>query len=173
MYWMRSSSSRASVFQLYLNCIWTILNQPGIRVYIFLSIRHKNKVRGLCGNFNDNEDDDFHDLQSGLIVNTPMEFGNIWKAVPSCPDLAGDQDYDPCLVWFVGCVSFFPIFNAKSHKCRLWFLTIFFLQINPERNPWALDQCRIIISGDAFKECREKVPNYHAYYKDCMYDSCG
>ena len=46
------------------------------------------------------------------------------------------------------------------------------LQENPEREPWAVETCRIISEGAVFAECREVVADYIAYYEACVEDSC-
>lgn len=61
---------------------------------------NREKICGLCGNFNGNPNDDFH-TPSGTIVTSPDEFGRAWK-VPgnytcndgcgsSCPQCTNEQ----------------------------------------------------------------------------------
>lgn len=44
---------------------------------------------------------------------------------------------------------------------------------NPERSEWAKSICRIIKEGPVFAKCRQSVPNYELFYKDCLWDACG
>ncbi|XP_063293571.1 mucin-2-like [Pelobates fuscus] len=62
-------------------------------IFIKVSPLFKGKVCGLCGNFDDNSKNDFttsHMLQ----VNNVLEFGNSWKAKPTCPDVT--EEVHPC-----------------------------------------------------------------------------
>ncbi|XP_026018809.1 alpha-tectorin-like [Astatotilapia calliptera] len=69
-------------------------------VFISVPPNYREKICGLCGNFNGNPNDDFH-TPSGTIVTSPDEFGRAWK-VPgnytcndgcgsSCPQCANEQ----------------------------------------------------------------------------------
>uniref|UniRef100_I3KI08 VWFD domain-containing protein n=1 Tax=Oreochromis niloticus TaxID=8128 RepID=I3KI08_ORENI len=69
-------------------------------VFISLPPNYREKICGLCGNFNGNPNDDFH-TPSGTIVTSPDEFGRAWK-VPgnytcndgcgsSCPQCTNEQ----------------------------------------------------------------------------------
>lgn len=64
---------------------------PGTRVYILLSPKYKNRVEGLCGDFNGNADDD---LKKAMASN-PQEYGKLFE-VGTCPDPIGVLD--PCEV---------------------------------------------------------------------------
>ena len=68
------------------------------RVTVTLSPRHSGRVEGLCGDFDGNYNNDFHDLVTGQIAATPNDFARLWKTSPSCPDPEIPQDYDPCAV---------------------------------------------------------------------------
>ena len=43
-----------------------------------VSARHRNRLHGLCGNFNGNPKDDFTDPK-GKEISTALEFAEIWK----------------------------------------------------------------------------------------------
>ena len=56
--------------------------------------RYVNRTVGLCGNFNQMEDDDFW-TSYGTIVNDAVEFGNSWKVDPSCANAT--EVMHPCM----------------------------------------------------------------------------
>lgn len=50
---------------------------------VTLPAHYKNKTFGICGNFNDDPEDDLQ-LSDGQIVNSDAEFGNhlkVWRKV--------------------------------------------------------------------------------------------
>ncbi|XP_037075331.1 hemocytin-like [Pollicipes pollicipes] len=63
----------------------------GTRIYIRLSPQWKNKVKGLCGNFDGNPGDDFRG-PSGLLENTAVQFAEQYKLQPYCPSTAPTKD---------------------------------------------------------------------------------
>ncbi|KAM9352442.1 mucin-2-like isoform 2-T2 [Symphorus nematophorus] len=67
---------------------------PTMQVYIKASVANKGKLKGLCGDFNDIEADDFK-TTNGLIERTPGPFANTWKTKSSCPDVTNIMK-DPC-----------------------------------------------------------------------------
>ena len=76
------------------------------RVTVTLSPRHSGRVEGLCGDFDGNYNNDFHDLLTGQIAATPNDFARLWKTSPSCPDPEVPQDFDPCAVSLrAGCTN--------------------------------------------------------------------
>ncbi|GCB62068.1 hypothetical protein scyTo_0013023, partial [Scyliorhinus torazame] len=80
----------------------TVIWDKRTRVSITLDPRWKNKVCGLCGNFNGNVADDLTTKENSVVTNT-LEFGNSWKSSLSCSN-AIDQtfpcDRNPyCLSW--------------------------------------------------------------------------
>ncbi|XP_017781781.1 PREDICTED: hemocytin [Nicrophorus vespilloides] len=58
----------------------------GTRVYVKVDPRWKNKVKGLCGNYNDNENDDFQTPSGGLTEVSARLFGDSWKLQSYCPE---------------------------------------------------------------------------------------
>ncbi|XP_075043957.1 mucin-2 isoform X1 [Mixophyes fleayi] len=62
-------------------------------IFIKVSPAYKGKLCGLCGNFDDNSQNDFKTSHM-LQVNDVLEFGNSWKVDPSCPDAT--DVVDPC-----------------------------------------------------------------------------
>ena len=55
---------------------------------------YQGKVCGLCGNFNDDAEDDFQ-TRSGDVAATPRLFGHSWKTSDSC-ELPCTDCVDPC-----------------------------------------------------------------------------
>ncbi|CAK6975861.1 mucin-5AC-like [Scomber scombrus] len=54
-------------------------------LFIKLSPKYKSRVCGLCGNYDNNANNDFTTRCHAVVVN-PIAFGNSWKNSPSCPD---------------------------------------------------------------------------------------
>jgi hypothetical protein len=44
-------------------------------------------MRGLCGNYNDNEADDFQTPAGGVSEASSQLFGDSWKLQPNCPPM--------------------------------------------------------------------------------------
>ncbi|XP_068168185.1 mucin-2-like [Antennarius striatus] len=59
---------------------------PIMQVYLKASVSTKGKLKGLCGDFNDVEADDFRN-PNGLIEGTVWPFVNMWKGGESCVDI--------------------------------------------------------------------------------------
>ncbi|XP_034541029.1 mucin-5B-like [Notolabrus celidotus] len=68
---------------------------PTMQVFIKSCVSNKGKLKGLCGDFNDVEADDFR-TTNGLIEGTAGLFANSWKSKTSCP-AAQSRLGDPCL----------------------------------------------------------------------------
>ncbi|XP_074490133.1 mucin-5AC-like [Sebastes fasciatus] len=69
---------------------------PIMQVYIKASVSNKGKLKGLCGDFNDVEADDFR-TTNGLTEGTAGTFVNTWKSKTSCPDVTNILG-DPCIL---------------------------------------------------------------------------
>ncbi|XP_073514024.1 mucin-2-like [Phyllobates terribilis] len=54
-------------------------------IFIKVSPAYKGKLCGLCGNFDENSQNDFKTRHMIQVVDV-LEFGNSWKVDPSCPD---------------------------------------------------------------------------------------
>ncbi|XP_021119396.1 mucin-5B [Heterocephalus glaber] len=67
---------------------------PLMQVHIALDPLHHGQMCGLCGNFNQNQADDFTAL-SGVVEGTGAAFANTWKTQASCPN-AKNSFEDPC-----------------------------------------------------------------------------
>lgn len=48
---------------------------------------------GLCGNFDQRSSNDFT-TRDHMVVDSELDFGNSWKEVPTCPDVASTPE--PC-----------------------------------------------------------------------------
>ncbi|XP_042191379.1 mucin-19-like [Callorhinchus milii] len=71
----------------------TVIWDKHTSLSIILDPSWKNKVCGLCGNFNGNVADDLTTKWNSLVTN-PIEFGNSWKSTIACSDVK-DQAF-PC-----------------------------------------------------------------------------
>ncbi|KAM6174044.1 mucin-5B [Erethizon dorsatum] len=67
---------------------------PIMQVHVTLDPSHRGQICGLCGNFNQNQADDFTAL-SGVVEGTGAAFANTWKTQASCPN-AKNSFEDPC-----------------------------------------------------------------------------
>ncbi|GAB6030548.1 hypothetical protein CHUAL_007413 [Chamberlinius hualienensis] len=63
----------------------TLQWDKGTRVYVRADAYWKNKVQGLCGNFNDDESDDYITPDGGLAVVKATTFGDSWRLRDYCP----------------------------------------------------------------------------------------
>ncbi|TKS70368.1 Mucin-5B Ovomucin, alpha-subunit [Collichthys lucidus] len=68
--------------------------QPIMQLYITVNTDYKTKTCGLCGNFNNNQADDFLKL-SGVPDATAAGFVNSWKTHASCPNVKTNFE-NPC-----------------------------------------------------------------------------
>ncbi|XP_075139481.1 uncharacterized protein LOC142214433 [Leptodactylus fuscus] len=67
---------------------------PIMQVYVEADPQHKDKLSGLCGNFNDIQADDFKS-PAGVLEGTGSSFGNLWKIQLDCPNVKNIFE-DPC-----------------------------------------------------------------------------
>ncbi|XP_056455692.1 mucin-5B-like [Gadus chalcogrammus] len=67
---------------------------PTMQLYIKVDVSYKGQLRGLCGDFNDVEADDFK-TTNGMIAGTAATYANTWRAQPSCPDVT-NRISNPC-----------------------------------------------------------------------------
>ncbi|XP_010783151.1 von Willebrand factor isoform X2 [Notothenia coriiceps] len=58
----------------------------GTRLLVHISATYRDRVCGLCGNFDGNVNNDLVSSNNQLEVD-PSHFGNSWKVVPSCADV--------------------------------------------------------------------------------------
>lgn len=57
----------------------------GTKIYVKVDPRWKSRVKGLCGNYNDNEADDFQTPSGGITEASANIFGDSWKLQAYCP----------------------------------------------------------------------------------------
>ncbi|XP_072516153.1 mucin-5B-like [Salminus brasiliensis] len=67
---------------------------PIMQVYITVDVTHKQKLLGLCGNFNDIQSDDFTTM-SGACEGTGVGFANSWRTRANCPEVKNSFE-NPC-----------------------------------------------------------------------------
>ncbi|XP_063293575.1 mucin-5AC-like [Pelobates fuscus] len=67
-----------------------------MHVYVTLGPSYNSKTCGLCGNYNNQQNDDFKTI-SGVIEGTAAAFANTWKTAADCPSVKVIYD-DPCSV---------------------------------------------------------------------------
>lgn len=66
----------------------------GTRLYVYADSRHKENLRGLCGNWNGKTDDDNTDA---LGLQDSMGFGDSWRTDTSCATVDESiYTMDPC-----------------------------------------------------------------------------
>ncbi|XP_051889500.1 mucin-2-like isoform X11 [Pristis pectinata] len=80
----------------------TVIWDKRTRFSITLDPKWKNKVCGLCGNFNDDLEDDLTTKGNSLVTSF-VEFGNSWKSMQHCSNTVNQTfpcDNNPyCLAW--------------------------------------------------------------------------
>ncbi|XP_058383655.1 mucin-5AC-like [Diceros bicornis minor] len=67
---------------------------PTMQVFVRLAPALQGLTCGLCGNFNQNQADDFRTL-SGVVEGTAAAFVNTWKTQAACPNVKNSFE-DPC-----------------------------------------------------------------------------
>ncbi|KAL0894249.1 hypothetical protein ABMA27_014259 [Loxostege sticticalis] len=66
----------------------------GLRVYVKVDSVWRNRVKGLCGNFNGDQRDDFQTPSGGgLPESSALVFADSWKLKPTCPKPKEISDY--------------------------------------------------------------------------------
>ncbi|XP_026667953.1 hemocytin isoform X2 [Ceratina calcarata] len=66
----------------------------GTRVYVRLDPKWKARTKGLCGDYNDNSEDDFKTPSGGISEASANLFGDSWKRNEFCPEPRDVKD--PC-----------------------------------------------------------------------------
>ncbi|XP_062327803.1 mucin-5AC-like [Osmerus eperlanus] len=94
---LRASTSFL-VVQTSVGLLLEVQLQPIMQVYITAAPSLHNETSGLCGNFNNNQADDFL-TASGLREGTAVGFANTWKTRASCPDIKSSFE-SPCSLSF-------------------------------------------------------------------------
>ncbi|KAL7977860.1 hypothetical protein Chor_010812 [Crotalus horridus] len=75
----------------------TVFWDGGTRVYIKLEAKYQGRVAGLCGNFDDDAENDFSS-QQGIVEPTADLFGNSWRISLLCPEVNAEDFEHPCTV---------------------------------------------------------------------------
>ncbi|KAM8892228.1 uncharacterized protein AB9W97_012349 [Spinachia spinachia] len=91
-----SPSTFFIVIQTTFGLLLEIQLSPIMQVYLKANVSNKGKLRGLCGDFNDVQGDDFM-TSNGLVEGTAGTFVNTWKTKTSCSDVTNILG-DPCLL---------------------------------------------------------------------------
>ncbi|KAK9952099.1 hypothetical protein ABG768_017957, partial [Culter alburnus] len=116
--------------------------KPVMQLYIVASTEEKGKMSGLCGNYNDVQEDDFK-TESGIIEGTPTTFVNLWKK------------------------NFYSCINVQNtifpdNPCSMIL----------ETEKIAKDWCsRLTNSNGVFSPCHSVI-RPEIYYTRCVYDTC-
>ncbi|KAM8762761.1 uncharacterized protein AB9X84_007402 isoform 2-T2 [Acanthopagrus schlegelii] len=92
------SAFRASSFfllvQTSVGLLLEVQLKPVMQLYVTVTADYQGKTCGLCGNFNNNQADDFLKL-SGVPDATAAGFVNSWKTQAGCPNINSNFE-DPC-----------------------------------------------------------------------------
>uniref|UniRef100_A0A8C7FTQ4 Mucin-19-like n=1 Tax=Oncorhynchus kisutch TaxID=8019 RepID=A0A8C7FTQ4_ONCKI len=81
----------------------TLIWDKHTQLTVILDDRWRNRVCGLCGNFDSNEMNDLQ-ISGSSVVSSPLAFGNSWKmATPPCSDVTNEvfpcQRHSYCAAW--------------------------------------------------------------------------
>uniref|UniRef100_A0A8C8JI93 Uncharacterized protein n=1 Tax=Oncorhynchus tshawytscha TaxID=74940 RepID=A0A8C8JI93_ONCTS len=81
----------------------TLIWDKHTQLTVILDDRWRNRVCGLCGNFDSNEMNDLQ-ISGSSVVSSPLAFGNSWKmATPPCSDVTNEvfpcQRHSYCSAW--------------------------------------------------------------------------
>lgn len=68
----------------------------GTRVYVRLDPRWRGRVKGLCGNYNDDQLDDFQTPSGGVPEASARLFGDSWRLQEYCPEPEEIPKGGPC-----------------------------------------------------------------------------
>ncbi|XP_032850933.2 von Willebrand factor isoform X2 [Tyto alba] len=113
-------------------------------VSVILKGNFKDRVCGLCGNFDGIQNNDLTSSNEHLEID-PVDFGNSWKVNPYCADVEKPNQEQTMMS---------SLCNGNIVK-----------QVMVETS------CSIL-SGDLFEECK-KLVNPEPYIDICMYDTCA
>lgn len=142
---------------IYQMGIYTIIKTDHFTVkwdeqtFVEITIQSTNDVSGLCGNNNDNFDDDFQTANEGLQTNV-FDMAKSWQTSVQCVPVSNQTlTNDPCD-------------DSYEHG---------------QRRAWAQSKCDLIrlksaIENNPFEICIEKMESslIEKYYQACLYDAC-
>ena len=121
------------------------------RTYIDISIQNSNEMGGLCGNNNDNYDDDLKSADGASEVSV-FDMAQSWQTSVECRS-NNNQSFndDPCG-------------DSPAHE---------------RRRAWAANKCDLIkikssIFNNPFELCIDKMETHliEKYHHACLYDAC-
>ncbi|KAM4037233.1 von Willebrand factor [Anomaloglossus baeobatrachus] len=119
----------------------------GKRVYVTLKGTLRNKVCGLCGNFDGIENNDLMS-SNNQVENNPSNFGNSWKVKPFCADVA-----------IIATIANMPLCQGNALKQA------------------AVENACDILWDDIFKDCHKVVDPVHYHdictHDTCICESIG
>ncbi|XP_012507384.1 PREDICTED: mucin-5AC [Propithecus coquereli] len=121
---------------------------PAMQLFVRLAPELRGLTCGLCGNFNQNQADDFTAL-SGVVEGTAAAFANTWKTQAACPNVRNSFE-DPCSL---------SVENEKyaQHWCS---------RLTDTHGPFA--QCHAAVSPDTYySNCMFDTCNCEKS-EDCM-----
>ncbi|XP_032895227.1 mucin-19-like [Amblyraja radiata] len=99
----------------------TVIWDKHTRFSVTLDKHWKDKVCGLCGNFNDNTEDDLKTRFNSLASNS-IEYGNSWKSTDSCPSSVTQSfpcEENPfCSPWATKKCSIINNPNGEFQQCH-------------------------------------------------------
>lgn len=121
------------------------------QTYIEISAQSNKEMLGLCGNNNDNSDDDFTSANGASQVNV-FDMAQSWQTSMQCTSTKNQTiNDDPCG-------------DSPFHE---------------QRRAWAKNQCDLIkvkssVFNNPFEICIEKMETHliEKYYQACLYDAC-
>ncbi|XP_077553611.1 uncharacterized protein LOC144168516 [Haemaphysalis longicornis] len=115
----------------------------GTTVSLVVQPAWRGRVKGLCGNFDGDQNNDFQTPAGGVAEGDARVFGDAWKLQESCrsnlTSISGDS-HEVC-----------------EHK--------------PHRTAWATQRCEVLKST-LFEPCHTEV-DVEPYYERCVQDVCG
>ncbi|XP_022255312.1 hemocytin-like [Limulus polyphemus] len=139
----------------------SVLWDKGTRVYIRADPVWKGKLKGLCGDFNDDASDDFKLPSGGVPVANPVEFGDSWKVFEYCPKSKQPED---------SCIRRPQRRNWALKKCGILKSPIFQpchskVPLEPYYRRCVFDTCACDTGGD----CECMCTSIAAYAHECTF----
>lgn len=121
------------------------------KTLVEVTIQSTMEVSGLCGNNNDNFDDDIQTANGGVQTSV-YDMAKSWQTSPQCIPMGNET------------VSNDPCGDTNEHA---------------QRRTWAQSKCDLIrmksaVENNPFELCIEKMESrlIEKYYQACLYDAC-
>lgn len=115
----------------------------GTTVSLAVTPAWRGRVKGLCGNFDGDQTNDFQTPAGGVAEGDARVFGDAWKLQESCRSNLTSSSGDS--------------HEVCEHK--------------PHRTAWATQRCEVLKST-LFEPCHSEV-DVEPYYERCVQDVCG